>query len=77
MGDLEAWETVDVLSRQWERQRQQLRPRVAEAEAKYDAILKRATGAPTPTAPRSYGSAGIMLGIAVGLISMRFRKGTR
>ena len=77
MGDLEAWETVDVLSRQWERQRQQLRPRVSEAEAKYDAILKRATGAPTPTAPRSYGSAGIMLGIGVGLISMRFRKGTR
>ena len=27
-------------SRQWERQRQQLRPRVSEAEAKYDAILK-------------------------------------
>jgi hypothetical protein len=46
---------------------------VSEAEERYDAILKRATGAPTPTAPRSYGSAGLMLGIAVGLLSMRFR----
>ena len=77
MGDLEAWETVTCCHGQWERQRQQLRPRVSEADAKYDAILRRATGAPTPTAPRSYGSAGIMLGIGVGLISMRFRKGTR
>jgi hypothetical protein len=77
MGDLEAWETVDVLSRQWERQRQQLRPRVSEAEAKYDAILKRAAGAPNPTAPRSLPNAAIMVGIAAGLISIRLRKGTR
>ena len=28
MGDLEAWETVDVLARQWERQRYLLGPRV-------------------------------------------------
>jgi hypothetical protein len=77
MADLEAWETVDVLSRQWERQRQQLRPRVGEAEAKYDAILSRATGTPATTAPRSQASAGIMLMIAVGLMGLRIRKGTR
>jgi hypothetical protein len=77
MSDLEAWETVDVLSRQWERQRQQLRPRVSEAEAKYDTILRRATGTTTSSAPRSHSSAGIMLIIAVGLMGIRLRKGTR
>ena len=77
MGDLEAWETVDVRARQWERQRQQLRPRVTEAEAKYDAILRRAAGPTTSSAPRSQASADIMLVLAVGLISIRFRKGTR
>jgi hypothetical protein len=71
MSDLEAWETVDVLSRQWERQRQQLRPRVAEAEAKYDAILKRATGASSSSAPRDYAGPGIMLAVAVGLMFIR------
>lgn len=77
MTDLEAWETVDVLSRQWERQRQQLRPRVSEAEAKYDAILRRATGSETSSGPRSHASAGIMLTIAVALMSFRLRKRTR
>jgi len=77
MGDLEAWETVDVLARQWERQRQQLRPRVSEAEAKYDAILKRATGSPATTAPRSQAGAGIMVVIAACLMGLRLRKGTR
>jgi hypothetical protein len=77
MGDLEAWETVDVLARQWERQRQQLRPRISEADAKYDAILRKATGTTTATAPRSHASAGMMLGIAVGLLSVRLRNRTR
>jgi hypothetical protein len=77
MGDLEAWETVDVLSRQWERQRQQLRPRVAEAEAKYDAIVKRATGASSSSAPRDYAGPGIMLAVAGGLLFVRIRKVTR
>jgi hypothetical protein len=71
MGDLEAWETVDVLSRQWERQRQQLRPRVAEADAKYDAILKRATGASASSAPRDYAGSGLMLAVAVGVLFVR------
>jgi hypothetical protein len=43
MGDLEAWETVNVLAPQWERQRYLLRARVQEADAKYEDILKRAT----------------------------------
>jgi hypothetical protein len=73
MGDLEAWETVDVLSRQWERQRQQLRPRVAEADAKYDAILKRATGASASSAPRDYAGSGLMLAVAAGLLFIRAR----
>jgi hypothetical protein len=45
MGDLEAWETVNVLAPQWERQRYLLRARVQEADSKYQDILKRATGA--------------------------------
>jgi len=45
MGDLEAWETVNVLAPQWERQRYLLRARVQEADIKYQDILKRATGA--------------------------------
>ena len=44
MGDLEAWETVNVLAPQWERQRYLLRARVQEADIKYQDILKRATG---------------------------------
>jgi len=42
MGDLEAWETVNVLAPQWERQKYLLRPRVEQANAKYDDILRRA-----------------------------------
>ena len=44
MGDLEAWETVDVLARQWERQRFLLGSRVEEADRRYQEVLKRATG---------------------------------
>jgi hypothetical protein len=51
MGDLEAWETVDVLARQWERQRFLLRARVDQADAKYLEILKRVSGSTgTPAA---------------------------
>jgi hypothetical protein len=72
MGDLEAWETVDVLSRQWERQRNQLRPRVAEADAKYADILKRATGA-VPSSAGGVGGPGLMLAALVGVMSLRLR----
>lgn len=75
MGDLEAWETVDVLSRQWERQRQQLRPRVAEADAKYNDILTRATGA-SASAPvaHHYAPGTFMVAVLAGLIFVRLRE---
>jgi hypothetical protein len=72
MGDLEAWETVDVLARQWERQRNQLRARVEEADAKYNDILKRATGQ-LPTSGRGYSTPGLMAAVAVGLLFLRVR----
>ncbi len=73
MGDLEAWETVDVLARQWERQRNQLRPRVAEAELKYTDILKRATGGTAPSPARDYSAPGFMTAAVAGLLFLRLR----
>lgn len=57
MGDLEAWETVDVLARQWERQRFLLRARVDQADAKYADILKRASASTSSVAARLEGLA--------------------
>ena len=65
MGDLEAWETVDVLARQWERQRFLLGPRVEEADRRYRDVLKRATGTSDRVAQRGIegiGLAGLMAG---------------
>jgi hypothetical protein len=65
MGDLEAWETVDVLARQWERQRYLLGSRAEEADRRYQDILKRATGTSSFVAMRSFegvGLAGLMAG---------------
>jgi hypothetical protein len=72
MGDLEAWETVDVLARQWERQRNQLRARVDEADAKYNDILKRATGQ-APTSAADYSTPGFMGMVVGGLLYLRMR----
>ena len=52
MGDLEAWATLEVLSPQWDRQRRLLRARVEEADAKYQEILRLATGPTSASAPR-------------------------
>jgi hypothetical protein len=41
--DLESFETSDALSKQWEAQLPQLRSRVAEADARYQDLLKRAS----------------------------------
>jgi hypothetical protein len=63
MGDLEAWETVDVLARQWERQRFLLGPRVEEADRRYRDVLNRATGTSNSVARRGlegFGLAGLM-----------------
>ncbi len=40
-GDLEPWETSELLREQWERQRDLLRPRVDEADALYAELLER------------------------------------
>jgi hypothetical protein len=47
MGDLEAWETVNVLAPQWERQRSLLRARVRQAEGRYDDIRQGASTRPS------------------------------
>jgi hypothetical protein len=65
MGDLEAWETVDVLARQWERQRYLLGPRVEQADRRYQDVLKRATGTSSSVAMRGLEGmslAGLMAG---------------
>ena len=67
MGDLEAWETVSVLAPQWERQRTLLKPRVDEADAKYKAILGRATGARSSSAERREEGLAIIAVAAVAL----------
>ncbi|MEX2272685.1 MAG: CehA/McbA family metallohydrolase [Vicinamibacterales bacterium] len=65
MGDLEAWETVDVLARQWERQRFLLRTRVEQADARYQHILKRAQNG-TPQAIVRIIDGLILAGLVVG-----------
>jgi hypothetical protein len=65
MGDLEAWETVDVLARQWERQRFLLRARVEQADAKYADILKRVTGTTSLIQARLEGLAMFVVAAAV------------
>jgi hypothetical protein len=74
MGDLEAWETVNVLAPQWERQRYLLRARVQEADNKYQDILKRATGARPSAAQARVDS--LWLG-AMALIALLIVRGRR
>ena len=79
MGDLEAWETVDVLARQWERQRFLLRARVAAADNRYLEILARAsTGAPLASAAgmEGLGVAGLGAG-CYALVRLRKRPRTQ
>src|SRR5262249_3411158 len=72
MGDLEAWETVGVLAPQWERQRNLLRPRVEQANAKYDEILRRATGR-TSSGQARLESLALAFAGAVALAAVRSR----
>jgi len=77
MGDLEAWETVNVLAPQWERQRYLLRARVQQADAKYQEILRRATGA-RPSAAQARVDGLVLGAIALGtLLIVRRRRFTR
>ncbi|HMF92955.1 MAG TPA: CehA/McbA family metallohydrolase [Vicinamibacterales bacterium] len=74
MGDLEAWETVGVLAPQWERQKYLLRPRVEQANAKYDDILRRATGARSSSARARIEGLGLAVAAAIGLVAIRGRR---
>jgi hypothetical protein len=77
MGDLEAWETVNVLAPQWERQRYLLRARVQQADAKYQEILRRATGA-RPSAAQARVDGLVLGAIALcTLLIVRRRRFTR
>jgi hypothetical protein len=73
MGDLEAWETVDVLARQWERQRFLLRSRVEQADAKYEAILRRATVSSRSAAVRSLEGLALLAVAATCFCVVRLR----
>lgn len=77
MGDLEAWETVDVLARQWERQRFLLRPRVDQADAKYQSILKQASGSTASATVRPLEGLGLLAVAATCLCVVRLRPRTR
>jgi hypothetical protein len=44
-GDLEPWETLPTMQREWERQRDALRPRVDEARVRYQRLSERARAA--------------------------------
>jgi hypothetical protein len=72
MGDLEAWETLSVLAPQWERQRYLLTSRVAEADARYEGILRRATRTSSAAARRVQGL-GLLAVTAVVFVLVRFR----
>ncbi len=78
MGDLEAWATLEVLSPQWDRQRRLLRARVEEADAKYQEILRLATGPTSASASRLslplVVLALVMLTAAAGPVVLRRRR---
>jgi len=74
MGDLEAWETVNVLAPQWERQRYLLRPRVEQADAKYQDILKRATAARSSSGRARVETLGLVAIAGIALLIVRGRR---
>jgi len=63
-----------VLAPQWERQKYLLRPRVEQANAKYDDILRRATGARSSSAQARIEGLGLALAAAIGLVAIRGRR---
>jgi hypothetical protein len=74
MGDLEAWETVNVLAPQWERQRYLLRTRVQQADAKLDDILARATKARPSSAQARLENLGL---VAIAGVLLVIARGSR
>ena len=71
MGDLEAWETVNVLAPQWERQKYLLRPRVEQANAKYDDILRRAGSRRSSAGQARLESIGLAIAVGIALVFVR------
>jgi len=63
-----------VLAPQWERQRYLLRPRVQQADAKYQDILKHATRAPTSAAQLRLESLGLLALAGTALLIVRRRR---
>ena len=71
MGDLEAWETVNVLAPQWERQKYLLRPRVEQANARYDDILRRAASRRSSAGQARLESIGLAIAVGIALVFVR------
>jgi hypothetical protein len=67
-GDLEPWETLELMQTEWERQRAVLAPRVQEARARYQQLLSAAP----PTAQA--GNFALLGVLAVVLTARRLRQ---
>ena len=57
-GDLEDWDTQEIMAKDWPRQRNPLRPRVQEAHARYDKLLSQLEAATSQWRERSIHPAG-------------------
>ncbi len=76
MGDLEAWETVQILAPQWERQRYLLQSRVAVADAKYLELLAQAVDENSSAGgQRYYGLTLLMMLMSGMFVLIRRAKG--
>ena len=80
-GDLEPWETFDLMGPEWERQQELLRSRVEEADARYQEFLERAPVAMLTRAAGPFefqgvrGIAGVAL-VALLILVALVRRGT-
>jgi len=70
MGDLEPWETKELLIEQYDGQRAMLASRIEEADRRYAAML----APPGALRDRAAGDAALMLGIAVAALVMTRRR---
>ena len=70
-GDLEPWETFNLMEveREWERQQAALRSRVDTADARYRALLARATVASVDRASPPIGVKGLGVIVVAGLFT--------
>ena len=73
MGDLEAWETVQILAPQWERQRYLLQSRVAVADAKYLELLGQAANENSSTGGQRYYGLTLLMMLMSGMFVLIYR----